>query len=159
MTQRTLMLPVLLWLATGCTADTGFVAKTTDNQAVDGAGQISVEPLEIFFTDLRYDPPLDASTDIVIGNTGDATLQVFSIAITENPVTDNSPQGVLYIEEVGQLELPAGAERAITIGAGLKDFEALEGTVRISSADGQQSDIYIPVHIRPEGWVDDTATE
>lgn len=142
----------LLLMVSACAADTGFTTGEKTEVVQEGSGDIRVSPEEILLEDLAYDPPVDKAVDLLISNVGDATLQVFSIEIVENPTTDTSPNGVLFIEEIGQLELPSDSERSVAVGARLLEATAVEGRVRVNSGDADTPDIYIPVIVRPVGW-------
>lgn len=143
-----------LALCAACAADTGFSNKAEPEEVQEGAGEIEVSPAVLEIADVPWNPPIDTSGLIEVTNLGTSTLQVYGFSLVENPTTELSPEGVLFLEEVGELDLAPGASREVVVVARLKEPVEVVGRLKVSSGDSDERDVFVEVRVSPEGGVD-----
>lgn len=147
-------LALALALTVGCTTtNQGFSnADTHQTGGVPGAGSLEVEPTELVWTDLDYENQIASSQPIKLTNTGDGTLKVYSVALSD------SGDGTFYIEDQGQKHLAPGEDREYTVVATLTEYAMVTGNLQIRSSDADHATVDVPLTAYPIGWETDTGT-
>jgi hypothetical protein len=140
---------LLLPLLVACGGDASFVGRTKVPDAPDGDAVLQLEPAEVFIEEI--DPLYAKSGTLTLTSTGTADLLVYEARMVENP------DGVFYFETVetnDDMAIPAGATVTWYVTATLSGPVAADGTLRIRTNDPAATNVLVPVHARPVGWVD-----
>ncbi len=142
---------IALWLLACAGNDTNFNGKVEEPELVSGTAVAVVDPLEVVIADI--DPAYSKGGQVTVTSTGDAPLQIYGAQMVENP------DGVFFFQPVGELVLATGGQVSWTVVATLPGPVAYDGLLRIRTNDPAQTNLTIPVHARPVGWVEpqDTA--
>lgn len=128
--------------------ETNFSTKPGTEDYQDGKPVMEVNAEELWFEEVPVGTA--RSIDLVITNTGDADLKLFSGDLIANPgyvfYTDDEAANDTVIEP--------GMEVSIPIGVTLESDAAVEGTYRLDTNDPSQPILDIALLATPEGWVD-----
>lgn len=137
---------IALWLLACAGNDTNFNGKADEPDLVSGTAVAEVDPLEVFLTDI--DPAYSKGGPVTVTSAGDADLRIYGAQMVDNP------DGVFFFEPVGELVLAPGNQVSWTVVATLPGPVAYDGVLRIRTNDPTRTNLTVPVHARPVGWVE-----
>jgi hypothetical protein len=128
-------------------ADQSFSAKDQNIYAEDGYADLTYTPQEIVFTDME--PLITYSLSFTVESTGDATLQIDKVDITD------SADGIFYVDTSAteDINLSPGVTRDfIVIAQSQEEGASYFGEARIRNNVSSASDIRIPLCGFPLGY-------
>ena len=128
-------------------ADQSFSAKDQNIYAEDGYADLTYSPQEIVFADME--PLITYSLSFTVESTGDATLQIDKVDITD------SSNGIFYVDTSAteDVNLSPGVTREfIVIAQSQEEGASYYGEARIRSNVSSSSDIRIPLCGFPIGY-------
>ena len=143
---------IALWLLACAGNDTNFNGKVDVPDLVSGTAVAVVDPVEIVISDI--DPAYSKGGQVTVRSAGDADLNIYGAQLVDNP------DGVFFFQPVNELVLTTGNQVSWTVVATLPGPVAYDGLLRVRTNDPNQTNLLIPVHARPLGWVEpqDTAS-
>ncbi len=139
----------LLSILVACGGDSSFTGRSKVPDAPDGDAVLQLEPAEVTIEDI--DPLYAKSGTVTLTSIGTGDLLVYEARMVENP------DGVFFFETVetsDDMSIAVGASVTWYVTATLQEPTAVDGTLRIRTNDPAATNVLVPVHARPLGWVD-----
>lgn len=148
MTRILFCLPLLL---PACSAETGFGTSAKSNGTNDDAGEMTVYPDAVTWTDLTVG---NAQSEYMkITSSGDQTLHVYEVSIV------SSGDGQFAMEEPEAFDLEPGLDQEFPVLCTLTAEAPATGELRIRSNDAAQLDFRLALNAYPVGYVAETGSD